>query len=151
MYSKEESKRLRIEFWNTFGYLSKKKRQNRAWLLYNTKIKDVNLKFTAEQKFCAVSIDIEYKNTEKRHNFYNNLLSLQKLFNEEFNNELIWAEDYTLPNGKVISRIFVEKTGLSIYNKKNWTEIFEFLYTNMNKMENMFLEYKDIIKEFVEQ
>lgn len=149
MYSKEESKKLRVEFWTTFGNLSKKKNK-KAWILYNTKIKDFSLKFTAEQKYCAVSIDIEHKNTSKRHSFFENMSSLSMLFNEAFENRLVWEKDYYLDNGKVISRIYIEKQDVSIYRKEDWPEMFEFLFTNMKILEGLFVEYKDIIKEFAE-
>ncbi len=150
MYSKEESKKLRIEFWNTFGSLSKKKRKKQPWVLYNTKIKNLSLKFVAEQKHCSVVIDIEYKNIKKRHRFYENMLSLQTIFNTEFNNNLVWDKDFFIDGEKQVSRIHIDLHNVSIYKKEDWPTIFEFLYTNMTIMENTFLEYKDIIKEFVE-
>ena len=54
MFSKEESKKIRQEFWTSFG-----KEYPRKWLLYNTKIKGVTLKFTFTTKIAQVSIDIE--------------------------------------------------------------------------------------------
>jgi hypothetical protein len=148
MYSKEESKALRVEFWDTFGKLSKKKRKGKAWILYNTKIKDFSLKFTAEQKFCSVSIDMEFKNTERRYLFFDNMQTLSSIFNQKFDNKLVWDRDFVLPNGKIISRIHIDKDGVSVYNKNVWGDMFSFLFDNMNKMEELFVEYKDIIKEF---
>ena len=150
MYSKEESKKLRIEFWNTFGSLSKKKRRKQAWVLYNTKVKNLSLKFVAEQKYCSVVMDIEYRSDNKRHRFYENMLSLQTLFNSEFDNKLIWDKDFFIENEKEVSRIHIDLQNVSIYKKEDWPTIFEFLFENMTKLENTFLEYKDIIKEFVE-
>jgi len=150
MYSKEESKKLRIEFWNTFGSLSKKKRKKQAWVLYNTKVKNLSLKFVAEQKYSSVVMDIEYKSNKKRHKFYENMLSLQTVFNTEFDDKLIWNKDFYIDGEKEVSRIHIDLKNVSIYKKEDWPTIFEFLFDNMNKLENIFLEYKDIIKEFVE-
>lgn len=150
MYSKEESKKLRIEFWNTFGALSKKKRHKQPWILYNTKVKGLNLKFVAEQNYCSVVMDVEIKHENKRHRFYENMLSLQTIFNSEFENNLIWEKDFYIEGEKNVSRIHIDLQNVSIYKKEDWPIIFEFLYTNMTKLEPVFLEYKDIIKEFVE-
>ncbi len=150
MYSKEERKKLRIEFWNTFGSLSKKKRKKQAWVLYNTKVKNLSLKFVAEQKYSSVVMDIEYKSNKKRHKFYENMLSLQTVFNTEFDDKLIWNKDFYIDGEKEVSRIHIDLKNVSIYKKEDWPTIFEFLFDNMNKLENIFLEYKDIIKEFVE-
>lgn len=150
MYSKEESKKLRVEFWNTFGSLSKKKRRKQAWVLYNTKVKNLNLKFIAEQKYCSVVMDIEYKNENKRHQFYNNMLSLQTVFNSEFNDNLIWEKDFFIDGEKEVSRIHTDLKDVNIYRKEDWPNIFEFLFNNMTILENTFLEYKDIIDEFVD-
>ena len=54
MFSKEESARLRKEFWTSFG-----KSFPRKWLLYNTKIKGVSFKFQADRKTAFVCLDFD--------------------------------------------------------------------------------------------
>ena len=147
MYSKEESKLLRKEFWNTFGRISKARKKTQ-WLLYNTKIKDVSLKFVANRKICAVTIDIEFRNEIKRHKFFNSFLALQSIFDSQFENDLIWTQDYVLENHNVISRISYELENVDAYKKEDWPVMFKFLFKNMKIMEYNFLEYFDIIKEF---
>jgi hypothetical protein len=49
--------------------------------------------------------------------------------------------------GKIISRVWVEKTGISINNKNNWEAIFEFFYDNMDAFERFFYENQDYIKD----
>ena len=56
-------------------------------------------------------------------------------------------EFYTLENGKVISRIWVTKKNVSVFNKNTWQEIFEFFVEKMEGFERVFYEYEDFIKD----
>jgi len=65
MFSKEESAKLRISFWTSFG-----KSFPQKWLLYNTKIKGFSFKFVATTKQAMVCLDIEPKNEELKEHYY---------------------------------------------------------------------------------
>ena len=53
MFSKEESRLLRQEFWISFG-----KSFPRKWILYNTKLKGFNFKFHFDNKNALVALDL---------------------------------------------------------------------------------------------
>ncbi|KAA1246978.1 DUF4268 domain-containing protein [Aquimarina sp. RZ0] len=141
MYSKEASKQIRQEFWTTFGTMYPHK-----WLLYNTKIKDVTLKFTFTTKKAQVSIDIEPSDEIIRVYYFEKLTSLKNILTTAYLTDIIFDENYELENGKIISRIYVELLQVSIHNRKTWQETMEFLHSNMLKLETFFLEYKDVIE-----
>ncbi|PTT29268.1 DUF4268 domain-containing protein, partial [Chryseobacterium sp. HMWF028] len=44
-------------------------------------------------------------------------------------------------------RIWIEKHGVSIFNKNTWQEIFEFFVDKMNGFERFYYEYEDFIKD----
>ena len=46
-----------------------------------------------------------------------------------------------------MSRIWVEKTGVSINNKATWDETFDFFYEKMDAFERFFYEYEDYLKD----
>lgn len=140
MFSKEDSKKIRQDFWIFFG-----KRHPRKWLLYNTGIKDVVLKFSFDTKKAMVSIDSSSNDQVLRAYYYEKLERLKNLLLDEVSTELIFDAQYTLDSGKIISRIYLEKDNLSIHNKHCWPEVFEFFHTNMDKIEKFFIEYKDFI------
>jgi hypothetical protein len=52
-----------------------------------------------------------------------------------------------LENGKVISRLWIEKTGVSVSDRKYWNEIFDFFNEKMSALEVFFFEYGDYIKD----
>ncbi len=141
MFSKEESARLRKEFWTSYG-----KSFPRKWMLYNTKIKDLSLKFHADRKKAAVMIDIEMKDDLFREAYFDKFLALKSLFQEEIPG-LIFEPQYRLENGKIISRVYKELPGVSIHNKNTWGEIYAFFNENMDKLEKLFKEYEDFIKD----
>lgn len=140
MFSKSESKQIRQEFWTSFG-----KKYPHKWLLYNTKIKDVTLKFTFITKKAQVSIDIEPSDEIIKTYYYDKLISLKKIITSEFIEDIIYDEFYELDNGKIISRIYVEIENVNIHNRNTWSETMIFLSKNMAKLEEFFVEYKEYI------
>jgi len=140
MFSKAESKEIREQFWIFFG-----KRYPRKWLLYNTKIKDVHLKFSFDTKKAQVSIDAESSDEVFRAYYFEKIQSLRLLLLDEVSSEFIFDEAYTLESGKVVSRGYVQLENVSIHNKHDWPQVFDFFNTNMDRLEVFFLTYRDII------
>lgn len=141
MFSKQEAAQLKTEFWTAFG-----KSFPRKWILYDTKIKDFSFKFYVDNKKAEVSIDIEMKDEIFRNAYYEKIWSLENML-EGYVGAFKKEEFYVLENGKIISRFWVEKHGVSIFNKNSWQEIFEFFVEKMNGFEMFFLEFEDFIKD----
>ena len=141
MFSKEESRLLRQEFWTAFG-----KSFPRKWVLYDTKIKDFSFKFYFDTKEALVSLDIEDKNIENRIKYFDKIQSLQSILTEEYLPKVIFKDTFYLENGKEISRVFVELNNVCIHDKNTWQQTMEFLNENMIKFEEFWFEYKDYIK-----
>ncbi|NNE31110.1 MAG: DUF4268 domain-containing protein [Winogradskyella sp.] len=141
MFSKEESRLLREEFWTSFG-----KSFPRKWIMYNTKIKGLSFKFHFDTKSAFVALDLE-DDLENRINCWEKLIALKSILHSEFLPQAKYEEEYYLDNGKEISRIYVSlKQKVSIHNKNTWRDVMEFFYTKMNLFEAFFDEYRDIIK-----
>ncbi len=141
MFSREKSKKIRQEFWTSFG-----KEYPRKWLLYNTKMKEIQLKFTFNRKSAMVSLDIIDNDELIRDYYFEKLLSLKKVLKAEYLPEIIYEKNYALPEGKTISRIFVELKEVSVHNKKDWPLVKDFLARNMNLLEEFFKDFSDFIK-----
>lgn len=142
MFSKEEAAQIKKEFWTSFG-----KSFPRKWVLYDTKIKDFAFKFYCDNKKAEISIDIEIKDEVFRNAYYEKLWSLEGILEEELGGEVYKDEFYALDNGKIISRFWVEKHDVSIYNKNTWQDIFEFFVDKMSAFERVYWEYEDFIKD----
>ena len=141
MFSKVEAQQIRKEFWIAFG-----KSFPRKWILYNTKIKDFSFKFKKKKKKAEVSLDIEMIDEVFRNAYFEKMWSLESILEEELG-EIFKDEFYLLENGKVISRFWITKANVSIYDKNTWQEIFEFFVEKMEGFERVFYEYEDFIKD----
>ena len=142
MYSKAEALYIKKEFWVAFAAAYPRK-----WLLYDTKIKDVTFKFFIDNKKAQVLLDIEPKEEEKRKIYFEKIESLKTILLENYLPEAILERSFYLENGKIISRIWVEKLGVSLNNKNNWPQIFDFFNATMAQFEDFFLEHEDYIKD----
>ncbi len=142
MYSREESQRIKREFWVAFA-----EKYPRKWVLYDTKIKDFSFKFYVDNKKAQVLIDIEQRSDEKRSAYFEKLEALKSILEEEFIKDLVFEKNYTLESGKTISRIWVEKLGVGFSNRNNWDAIFDFFNENMHALEMFYLEYDEFIKD----
>ncbi|MDY0989899.1 hypothetical protein BSF41_26420 [Flavobacterium sp. ACN2] len=142
MYSREESQRIKREFWVAFA-----EKYPRKWVLYDTKIKDFSFKFYVDNKKAQVLIDIEHRSDEKRIAYFEKLEALKNILEEEFIKDLVFEKNYTLESGKNISRIWVEKLGVGFSNKNTWDTIFDFFNENMHALEMFYLEYDEFIKD----
>ncbi|MFH4968178.1 DUF4268 domain-containing protein [Gaetbulibacter sp. M240] len=140
MFSKEESRLLRQEFWTSFG-----KSFPRKWLLYNTKMKGLNFKFHFDTRTALVALDLEDP-LENRIQFWEKLVALKSMLTDDYLPEAIYEESYLLDSGKEISRIYVPlEQKVSIHNKNTWQEVMLFFNEKMNLFEAFFQEYRDII------
>ncbi len=142
MFSKEESRLMKQEFWTSFG-----KSFPRKWILYNTKLKGFSFKFHFDNKTAAVVLDVE-DDLEYRIKYWEKLEALKNILITEYLPEAIYHEQYILDNKKEISRILVPlDLKVSIHNKKSWRDVMEFFNKNMRLFEAFFEEYRDVIAD----
>lgn len=142
MFSKAEAQIIKKEFWTAFA-----EAYPRKWLLYDTKIRDVSFKFYVDNKKAQVMLDIEPKEENKRIIYYEKLESLRNNLMDEFMPDAVFEKNFHLETGKVISRVWVELTGISLYNKASWAVIFRFFNLQMDAFERFFYEYEDYIRD----
>lgn len=142
MFSKEESKKIREEFWTSFG-----KQYPRKWLLYNTRIKELQLKFSFTNSEAKVSMDISSRDEIIRSYYYEKLTSLKSILIEEYLPDAVFEENLILPEGKVISSVYVLLPGVNINSKKDWPFVSTFFQKKMDQLEIFFREYEDYIRD----
>lgn len=141
MFSKEESKLLRQEFWTSYG-----KSFPRKWILYDTKLKGFSFKFHFDTKCALVALDLE-DDLEFRIKYWEKLLALKSIILDDFLPKAIFEEEYLLENEKEISRMYVLlEQKVSIHNKNTWRDVMVFFNETMNLFEAFFEEYKDVIE-----
>lgn len=140
MFSKEESRLLRQEFWTSFG-----KSFPRKWILYDTKLKGLSLKFHFDTSLALIALDLEDA-IENRINYWEKLVALKGILKGDYIPDALYEEAYVLDNSKEISRIYLPLSeNVSIHDKNTWRTVMEFFNTNMALLEDFFEEYKDLI------
>jgi len=151
MYSKEQAQQLRKDFWASFSnytiYYSKKIGQPIEWILYKTDIKGLELKFDVEKKVVRVALEINCKNEDQRFNIFVELDKYKSIIETNFAEELIWTDEFILPEGKMVSRIYTEMVGVKFHNRDNWLYIFKFMVENMFILQSNFLDIQPILRE----
>jgi len=150
MYSKDEIKKIRIDFWEGFKKYSSPKRRKlgkpKNWVMQNTGIKAIDLKFDINQKQASVGIDVVSKSLNNKVAYWEILQSVRSLLNESFDIEMVWDDMFVLDSGKEIIRIAVYKDQVNIFDPKTWDSVYAFFFENMITLEDWFEEYKDILQ-----
>jgi hypothetical protein len=150
MFSKEEAKAIRLEFWERFRGISVKKRIARGfpgnWMLEHTGIKALNLKFHVDRQVAQVGIDLETRNMDKRLELYEKLEAVKQLLENAMEGPLIWELEYIRENGKSVSRIYTEIDGVDLYDRDTWQRAHQFMLDKMMKLESFYREYQDYFR-----
>lgn len=151
MYTKEEVKQLKKEFWEGFGTycntLTQFKKRKSKFLLYNTKMKGVELKFDANRKGAYVILELNHSNSTKRFDMFEKFERLKPLIEKKLNNNLIWDFAYVRECGTEVCRIYSHKNGIDIHNRLQWADFYEFMSTEMLRLEKAFTLLKDACDE----
>ncbi len=150
MYNREESNKLKKEFWTAFGVYMKKYitvyGEKIHWMNFNTNCKPVYFQLDADNKTAKFCIDIRHKNADVRELFYLQILDYQNILNENLG-DLIWLKEYLNPTGIVHPRIFIEMHGKSIFNKNDWKDLFIFFEEKIVAIKEFWDMVEDIFIE----
>ncbi|MBN2167388.1 MAG: DUF4268 domain-containing protein [Marinilabiliaceae bacterium] len=149
MYSKEEIKDLKIEFWkkleNRTRRLPEQKGQVKKWIFDQTEIKGVDLRFDVNRNYAMVALEINHKDEDRRLKLFAKLDACKTLFETTFGDSLKWQLSFDKENGKNVCRVY-KLIEADFHNREKWKEIIPFLIYNMLNMEKAFEEVKDFLK-----
>jgi len=108
--------------------------------------KALNLRFHVDRKVAQVGIDLETRNMDKRLELFEKLESVKKIMEETMGEAMNWEIEYIRENEKSVSRIYLQKEDIDIYNRDTWSAAHQFMYERMTKLERFYLEYRDFFK-----
>lgn len=150
MYTKDEIKLLRENFWTLLGARSKKilsENFRKQWIQHRTGINGLELKFSVTRNSAMVMIELNHRNEDKRIAQFEKLLEYKPIIEQEFENGLQWELLHTRSAGNEVCRIYTILNNVDMHKKEDWPEMFDFMTSNMIKLENNFIEIWDILKE----
>ena len=151
MYTQEEAKQLRKQFWILFGkrctIVPQLHGRNKKWVLYDTKITGLDLKFEVDRQSAKVMIEVNHRSENKRLDIFEKLQKYKPILEEGFDDGLEWDFLYVRESGEEVCRVYIKQTGFDIYRQNQWPDIYNFLIENMLKLENNFMDIRDVLKE----
>lgn len=149
MYTKEEEKQLRIDFWNELNEILMLERGLHGskvnWMSFNTKIKQLFFRMEADDLGARLCIDLQFVDAGVREVFYEQFTEFSNILEREFEGEEIqWKPEFAHSNGKVISRISIERANCSLYKREDWPAMHAFLKDNFVKLERFWAEFSTV-------
>lgn len=151
MLTKEERKTLNQLFWTQFDQfcdnIPELAERKKKWILHDTKIGHLDLKFDLSGNSAVVALEINHKSENRRLQVYEVLEKYRNLLGQGFKEGLSWDYCFVNENKQEICRIYTEKKGLNSYNTSDWISIHQFLSENMLQLQDNFIEIQEALKE----
>lgn len=148
MFSKEEAREKKTEFWTCFGvYMRKHKSKSGLkikWVNYNTRVKDIYFRLHCNHKEARVSIDIQHKDEDIRLLFLEQFKALKHLIPDPFLSESLWLSHNTDQYQKTYSTIFVSMDNANLFRKEDWEKIFPFYEKHILAIDTFWSEFAEI-------
>ena len=151
MYSKDELKNLKLEFWESFAafcevqpYLRGRKK---IWTLYDTKVKGVELKFDATREGAFVILEVNHRGEEARLEMFERLTWYKDTLETDFPEGLTWDISFVRDTGKQVARIYTSKSGIDFHRRQDWGEFFSFMASQMYLLERNFMSIAEYLRE----
>ena len=107
-------------------------------MLYNTKMKGVELKFDANREGAFVILEFNHSSENDRLSKYEQFERYKVLMEKEFPEGLIWNFAYQLETGNEVCRIYSQKTGIDIHRRIQWMDFYGFMAAEMLKLARAF-------------
>lgn len=151
MYTKDELKKLKLEFWEGFAaycevqpYLRGRKK---IWTLYDTKVKGVELKFDANRTGAYVILEVNHRQEDLRLEMFERLTWYKDILDKDMKEEPIWDICFVRDTGKEVARIYVAKEGIDFHRRTHWCEFYRFMASRMYQLEKNFLSIAEYLRE----
>ncbi len=149
MFTKEEKKKFKTDFWTSFGIYMRKhnaKLGRVSWVNYRTHIKDMYFRLDITTKDAIVSVDFQHKDDGIRSLFYEQLLELKTVLQSSIGDDWKWEEVSFNEFNQPVSKVYIVLENVSIYNKDDWQKTFRFYEEKMLGLHGFWIDFKEIFK-----
>ena len=150
MYSKEQAKLLRKEFWIVFArrceIVPELRHKKKKWVLYDTGLNGIDLKFDVSRTEALVMIEINSRLESRRLEIFETLQKYRKFLEEGFAEPLEWDICFVRESGQEVCRIYTPLSNVDFHRQNQWPDIFNFMIDNMLLLENNLMEIKDVLE-----
>lgn len=149
MYSKDELRQLKKDFWEGYGTFCKSHpamQHRKDQFVLNTKMKGVEFKYDANREGAFVILEINLRDENERFRKYEQFEKYKSVIEADFPDGLIWNFAFMREAGNEVCRIYSHKGGIDIHRRSDWMDFFRFMSSEMLKLEEAFLLIKDAIR-----
>jgi len=147
MYTKEESSKLKQQFWAKFGQYMRPVPgaggSHINWVNYKTGKRHIAFKMDADKEQATVAIEIQHSDAAERENCFQQFLSLKTLLENETGFEWQWQKETLKGNGETISIIIQVLLSVNVLNEKDWPAIIAFLKPRIIALDSFWELVKD--------
>ncbi|MEM6270153.1 MAG: DUF4268 domain-containing protein [Bacteroidota bacterium] len=151
MFSREEARQRRQEFWTAFGIYMRQHASVRGpkikWVNYKTGIRQLYFRLEADSRRAYVAIDLQHRDAGIRELFYQQWEELRGLLHGMTGIEWDWQAQFHLPDGREISRIRVVLPGVNVFRPDDWALIFEFFAGILVPLDELWAEAVELFWE----
>ena len=150
MWSKQEAKNRKRDFFTNFGiYMKKyipKYGHKIRWVNYRTGLNSIRFKIEVSKKSSRVCIDIINSDKGVREVFFEQFEEFKTLISQNMDT-LIWEKQYRIDSGIYISRIYTELNGPTINMDSEWIHIYHFFEKNLIALHEFWEISKDVFDD----
>lgn len=130
MYSRDEAKRLKEQFWTSFGqYMSvvlSADDEKINWVNYKTGVKHLFFRMDVTKKSAFIMIELTHPDASIRELMYAQFLELKNVFTSTLEEDWEWDEVFYDDSGKQTSRISLTIDKVSVFNQDHWPQLISF-------------------------
>lgn len=149
MYSKDEVKLLKTQFWTAFGMVMKPHLSTEGlrinWVNYKTGVKDIVFKTDASKKEISISIQLHHDDVGIRELYWEQFLEFKSLFHSIVEEEWDWNDIAYNEYDEPYSSISISSKG-NIFDKDQWQDMFAFLKARLLKLDEFWSDAQEIFK-----
>lgn len=152
MFSKEEKTALTERFWAELKRKSKQKIGKRhSWVLQNTGIKGIQLKFEVSRSAAFVLLQCYASSVEKREWIYDILQQYHIVIADIAELMPTWDKHGQLLELDGMPSVYYKLDEVDYLQEKYWDSIHHFFIQRMTLLEKAFLEIKDVLKAEIKE
>ena len=130
MFSRKETTELRKEFWTVFGqYMApvlSAENEKINWINYKTGLKGLQFKMDAIGHKAWIAIEINHPDLLQQQIIFEKLGELRSVFYDALQEDWTWQLHSGNEQGKIVSKIYAEQTGLSLMRREDWPALISF-------------------------
>ena len=147
MYKREEAKKLREDFWTTYGqYMSvilSADYQRVNWVNYKTGVKHLYFRMDVSNKSGYIAIEITHPDEGIRQLMFEQFEELKTVFQDIVQEDWEWDPVYFDAYERPIARIGLPIEKVSVFNKEHWPTLISFFKPRMIALDEFWSLVKD--------